>query len=138
MSLERLGEDESQAFITEWRNSLSELFDLFEGWAQHKGYQCERSTTEIVEHQLGTYEAPVLTIQRGKARFVVEPIARMIIGGTGRVDFYSYPSLAKLIFLRSQESEPENRQWNAYADTRVLFSPVQTPGDLDRIVEAFV
>ncbi|HUI25463.1 MAG TPA: hypothetical protein VL403_05210, partial [Candidatus Kryptonia bacterium] len=58
----------------------------------------EEHDVTVSEHDLGTYEAPALTIRAPRSRSVqIVPKAGLIVGGKGRVDFESGPNRATLV-----------------------------------------
>ncbi|HEX5444044.1 MAG TPA: hypothetical protein VFW87_09460, partial [Pirellulales bacterium] len=49
-------------------------------------------TKKITEEVIGTYEAPRLLIHAPEARFLLDPIAKCVVGAAGRIDFCVIPS----------------------------------------------
>ena len=80
------------AVIAEWRNAVNELMDEMEnflGEYRDAGTLVfERSEAQITEEALGTYRVSQMTLRAGPAVVMFQPIGRMIIGATGRVDLY--------------------------------------------------
>ncbi len=74
--------------IVEWRAKLEELFGLIHGWLGELDPppSIEATTTTIIEHRSGEYEAPMLLVRRGRGEFRIRPIARWVVGAAGRVD----------------------------------------------------
>ncbi len=88
----------------QWSQLVSEFCDQVRGWAEEAGWQVTRKTLDRTEEVLGTYEVPMLIIQTATRAVMVEPVARMIMGATGRIDVYAYPTLFRVMLLRSGAS----------------------------------
>ena len=87
---------------TEWLASLADLRSKLETWLKpaidEDLLTIEEREVEVSEHNLGTYRAPALRITAPSERHVdLEPRARIVIGGFGRVDLVSGPNRAMLI-----------------------------------------
>lgn len=79
---------------TEWMKDLSDLFAKFDGWLQPLEAQglikVEKSSQTLREEDLDPYEAPVRKlIAPTGARVHIQPVARVVFGGKGRIDFLS-------------------------------------------------
>jgi len=91
-----------EEMLQEWLDALQKLFDQFRRWlepAVNEGLVVKLYHKEIAEEDLGTYQAPALEVSFGLRRVRIEPIARLIIGGAGRVDVDSWRGIFK--FIRS-------------------------------------
>jgi|SRR5579884_313616 len=100
MDTMRLDQASIAEIIPEWLDAINRLFADVAGWAQEQNWTVASSTTEISEESLGKYTAPVLTIDAQNGRLVLEPIARIVIGGKGRIDLYAWPTLYRVMLLR--------------------------------------
>lgn len=93
-------EGRKEKILEEWLEALGKLYDQLEQWlrpAQAEGLKIRRYQKEISEYELGTYQAPALEICFGLSKVRIEPVARFIVGGAGRVDIDSSRGIFKLI-----------------------------------------
>jgi len=86
----------------EWINAVRGLLVSIEEWLadlRKKGLaDWERGSVSVTEEGLGTYQSEQLTLRlAGDELLVVRPVARIIIGGAGRVDVVSGPRREMLI-----------------------------------------
>jgi len=84
----------------EWLALLSDLLADVERWARNEGWDVRRDEKQIRERSLGGYTAHVLTIQTPRGRLMLEPVARSVASGDGRVDLYAWPSLHRVWLVR--------------------------------------
>jgi hypothetical protein len=66
------------------------------------------------KYNLNHYSLPVLVIDRPEGRLIVEPRARVILGAEGRVDFYAWPTLTRVMLLRRGKG-----QWVVRTDSGI-------------------
>jgi hypothetical protein len=103
---------------TEWLDALQALFATIEGWlrsAVEAGVlTTSRSSIEVIEQDLGSYQAPVLRIGDGRVTVRLEPVggrvagvvasgSARLIGLRGRVDLVCGP--IKVPLVRTQSGE---------------------------------
>jgi hypothetical protein len=91
----------------EWLRQLDDLMADIDRWlapAVAEGLKVTKATTQITERRLGTYTAPMRIIEFEDNRVTIQPIARILMGGHGRVDVKLQEPVATLIFWK-----PENR-----------------------------
>src|SRR2546421_13052771 len=93
--------------VQEWQTTLNHLIEEVSGWVQGLPGWSTRpvSLKQISEESLGTYMAPVLTIDAPEGRLILEPIARIIFGGRGTVELYAWPTLYRVRLIRSSQGE---------------------------------
>jgi hypothetical protein len=96
---DRLNAEERPKALAEWRDTLDRLVAEVGAWAERRGWRVSRSTRELNEELLGSYSAPVLEIELPSGQVVLEPIARVVMGATGRVDLYAWPTLYRVMLL---------------------------------------
>jgi hypothetical protein len=93
----------------EWTSALVVLFDQMRAWLKpaqdEKLLDVERRLITINEPSLGTYEAFSLLIRAGGREVDVQPVARVVFGGSGRVDMGSGPRMH--VIMRT----PDKGQW---------------------------
>lgn len=85
-----------------WITDLRALMSQFKAWLKdavaEQLIEVQEHEVPLSEDNLGTYNAPSLTISAPRARSIhIVPKARLIFGGQGRVDFECGPNRAKLI-----------------------------------------
>ncbi len=91
----------------EWLAAINDLLDQISTWlkpAADEGLlKLARGEIVVREEALGVYQAPVLQIQSGVRVVSVEPIARVVFGGTGRIDMGHGPKSRVLIRTRQNK-----------------------------------
>ena len=87
------------------------------GWAEDEGWSVSWKTLQRTEDLLGTYEAPTLIIQTGGRSAMLEPVARVVMGAAGRVDLYAYPTLFRVMLLRSADTG----EWRIRTDSGIFL-----------------
>lgn len=120
----RRGIDDPEAVKAEWLGRLSTLVDEVEGWARGAGWRTRRIAKTLNERGLGTYQVPVLLMERDTVEVVLNPVARFVSGADGAVDFYvapAYDDIATLYF--------EGDHWVVYYGERP--DPSATQGEVE-------
>jgi hypothetical protein len=84
----------------EWLGAVEALRQQVREWAEQQGWMVNQTEREIEEYDLGTYKVPVLEIDTPQGELVLEPIAQNVLGATGRVDLYAYPTHFRVMLLR--------------------------------------
>jgi hypothetical protein len=105
-----------EAVIEEWQKSvaalMSEIEEFLHEYKSEGTLKIEQSDTELTEEALGTYPTTQMTLRAGSAVLMIQPIGRMIIGATGRVDLYRQGHGAmneRVLALRGTSSD--DSQW---------------------------
>ena len=100
-----------------WLEAIHTLFAQIEHWAKDRPeWTTTRSTTDMDEEALGgKYTADVLEIAVSQDRLILEPIARAVLGANGRVDFYAWPSLFRVMLLRNKKTN----EWYVRTDSGI-------------------
>ena len=106
-------EHASNTVLTEWQNALGALMTEVRQWCEAQGWEVQQFDKEIREEALGSYVAPMLGIVVGPRQLWVEPVARQVVGGEGRVEILIMPSLDHFTLVRKQG------QWHVY-DTNIV------------------
>ena len=83
-----------------WMALLDQLVDEIESWAKGRNWAIQRDAKTIHESGLGDYTVPVLSILAPAGRVQVDPVARYVAGGEGRVDLIAWPSLTRMLLVR--------------------------------------
>ncbi len=129
MRLQQLIKDgeTGQADKQEWLNAVAQLTRDVSEWSRANKWETTASETEIseeVQDDKGVYDdvvdnyiAPVVTIDTGSGRVVLEPIACNVLGARGRVDLYAYPSLFRVMLLR--QVDKERPEWTIRTDSGI-------------------
>ncbi len=88
----RPGIDDPEAVKVEWLDRLNALVGEVEGWARASGWRTRRIAKTVNERPLGTYEAPVLLMEKDTVEVVLNPVARFVPGADGAVNLYVAPA----------------------------------------------
>ncbi len=120
---------------TEWIVAVEQLVGDVEAWVTKRNWWVHRELKTVTEDELGSYEVPVLTMQSPTARFVLEPIARYVMGAEGRVDLSIFPSYDRFMIvradggwrLRSLDRRDRNFAWSERAFFKVIAELMATP-----------
>lgn len=105
--IEKLGPAEAQSLITEWQSAVDDLLRDVRTWVEERhgpDWRIDISFSDVEEEALGRYQIPVMEINTTEGRLVLEPVARWVIGGMGRIDMYAWPSLFRVMLLRRSVS----------------------------------
>lgn len=105
-----------QALLEAWQRRLDALAKEVRSWSEAKGWLVETRPAEIRESLLGTYQVPhvrvVRPVPRGEVH--VEPVALQIVGGDGRVDMWSFPSMNRVRLVGGKD-----KRWEVLTDSNV-------------------
>ncbi len=103
MPITRLSPQEAQREILDWTASVDALFQQVQQWVaeERPDWQIEFSTADVTEESLGRYVTRVMEISALSGRLILEPIGLDVFGARGRIDFYAWPSLYRVMLLRS-------------------------------------
>ena len=86
--------------LQSWVALIKQLSHQVESWAKERKWPVTRDYKQIEESRLGTYKVPVLNILTPSGIIHLEPVARNIARGDGRVDLLSWPSLTRMMLIR--------------------------------------
>lgn len=81
-----------ESMLDEWVADVKSVIEQAERWAVARGWGTKRDAKTIAEELMGTYEAPRLLVHAPEARFLLDPVARCVVGAAGRFDFCIIPS----------------------------------------------
>lgn len=103
MPITRLNPQEAQREIADWTASVEALFQQVQQWIaeERPEWQLEFSTADVTEESLGRYVIQVMEINARNGRLIFEPVGLDVFGARGRIDFYAWPSLYRVMLLRS-------------------------------------
>lgn len=103
----------------EWVAAVEQLISEAETWATEQHWSVHRGPKTITEGRLGTYEVPALLIWAPAGRFVIDPIARFVVGALGLIDLCVFPSYDYMMIIRTEagwqfETNPKtvSRPWS--------------------------
>jgi len=119
----------------EWLRHLEELMASIDRWlepATREGLKLTKGSVEKSEKLLGNYTAPCRLVEFAGRRIEIQPRARMIVGGNGRVDVSSTVGRAFLIF-----STPE-RRWFIVRERDWASREPLTEETFEQLIEAFL
>jgi hypothetical protein len=101
----------------QWVETVRGFCDEAAKWSEAQGWKVERRELELTEELLGTYSVPMLTIKTQHGTVIVEPVARIVMGAVGRIDLYAYPTLFRVMLLRSSR----NGRWLIRTDSGIFL-----------------
>jgi hypothetical protein len=90
---------------TDWLITLREFFSNIREWLSEIDQDLlsiEYPSVTIQEEHIGSYQAPSMHIKTDWAYVRIEPIARIIIGGKGRIDMISHSGLSCMLLCVSK------------------------------------
>jgi hypothetical protein len=112
----RLVED-GEARRDDWVAAVEQVISDAEAWATEQHWSVHRGPKTITKRRLGTYEVPALLIWAPAGRFVLDPIARYVIGALGKIDFCVFPSCDSMMIVRTDAS------WQLETNPRTISLP---------------
>jgi len=104
-----------------WVGEVERLASDVQRWSEARGWAVRRDAKPVTEDGIGSYQVPVLTILTFIGRVVFDPVARFIVGASGRIELYAFPSFAQVVlvrrngewrFLSDADMSDLNRAWN--------------------------
>jgi hypothetical protein len=119
----------------EWIAEVDRLIADLERWAARRDWGTRREDKEIVEDGIGAYRAPVLTIQAPTGRVYFNPVAREVLGASGRIELYATPSFAEAVLLHrdgawrfySGDLDDLNLTWSEQALDQIIPDLMSRP-----------
>jgi hypothetical protein len=110
-----------------WIAEVNKMAYDVERWAAENDWDTKRETKELLEDEIGAYEAPVVRVQTMQGRIYFEPTARFVGGANGRIEIAATPSFWQATLLKTdggwrfmtEDLEEMNKGW-----TREDFSDV--------------
>jgi hypothetical protein len=95
--------DDWEAEVNEWVSDVDSIVEEAKLWAEARGWATKIDSKTISEEMIGTYEVARLLVHSPDARFLVDPIARFIVGGHGRIDLCVMPSYDGVPLVKTDE-----------------------------------
>ncbi|MCX7751179.1 MAG: hypothetical protein N2320_06575, partial [Candidatus Bipolaricaulota bacterium] len=118
----------------QWLADLRALLDQLKTWlepATQEGLMVEEYDHTVREGLLGTYNAPALKLSFGTTETHIVPVARYVVGGTGRVDV-EFPGGRILLIRQGVEG-----QWMVVPEDRIGKKPLNEETFSEIVQEAF-
>jgi hypothetical protein len=84
-----------------WRSLVNDVVREVESWAGERHWAIHREEKQVRESRLGNYTVPVLSVLAPTGRVQVDPVARYVAGGDGRIDLLAWPSLTRMLLIRT-------------------------------------
>lgn len=100
---------------TSWVDAVNALVNEVIQWAKDEQWSVHRQDRDHDERLLGQYTVPHLRVVTPFGEVLVEPIARHVLGGDGRVDLRSWPSLNRVKLVRRGDA------WEIMTDSNVAL-----------------
>ena len=116
-TLPRQPAENGDAQRDEWIAAVEQVVSDAEAWATEQHWFVHRGPKTITEPALGSYEVPTLLIQAPAGRFVIDPIARFVIGALGEIDFCVHPSYYYVMIVRTESG------WQVETNPRATGRP---------------
>ena len=104
MPITKLSPVDAAQAIQKWTTAVDTLFQKAQQWISgsgHEDWQVTYSTADVTEESVGRYNVRVMEISTRQGRLVLEPVGLDVIGAKGRIDLYAWPSLYRVMLLRS-------------------------------------
>ena len=118
----------------EWLRELDKLMSRIDEWLRESvkaGLKVEKAAVEVSEERLGDdYKAPKRVIELAGRRVVIEPHARIVVGGHGRVNIEGDFGMDLLIF-----SKPDDT-WYVVRDRASMKREPLTKETFEQVLEA--
>jgi hypothetical protein len=112
----------------EWVAAVEQVVSDAEAWATEQHWSVHRGPKTITESRLGSYEVPALLIRAPAGRFVLDPIARYIVGAAGEIELSAFPSYESVLIIRNDagwhfviERPTLDRPWSKEAFLEIVF-----------------
>lgn len=86
-----------------WVETVRAFCEEVAAWSEGQGWKVSRKELDLTEDVLRTYTVPMLIIQTARGAVMLEPVARTVMGANGRIDLYAYPTLFRVMLLRSSK-----------------------------------
>ena len=93
------------AALRAWTNRVDELVDRVELWGNELGWATRRIEKRLDDSGVGAHKVPVLLLQEGTVRVLLEPVSRRAPGAEGVVDLYLMPAYDDVASLYFQEGD---------------------------------
>jgi hypothetical protein len=84
----------------EWIALVNSLLAEAENWALAQNWSIHRQQKTVIHDTIGVYPIDVLKILTPNGQIVIDPIARDVRGGDGRIDVFAWPSLNRVRLIR--------------------------------------
>jgi len=91
--------------VDDWLELLKGLVDNVKAWAEAAGWETRLTSRDVKEKGVVRYEAPVLVLDRDETEVSLVPVARMVPGADGLVDFYVMPDFDDVASLYREEGQ---------------------------------
>lgn len=127
---------DKQPIIAEWKETVQQLLQEVAGWARSlEGWIAELQPGHRVEEpELGSYDIANLVIDTPEGRLIMEPRARDVLGATGTIELYAWPTLRRIRLVR----RPSDGQWVILTDSGIPLRVTGTRTTLPWDREAFL
>ena len=101
-----------------WAAAVEELLTDVEKWSHEKVWTTRRFTVEVDEG-FGYRPNAALEVDAGKGTLHFEPIAQIVAGAQGRVDFLVWPALYHAILLWKAKRNFAEEEWTLTLDSGI-------------------
>src|SRR5258707_4154416 len=94
--------EQTRKDVESWLALINDLTREVESWAADRHWAVHREEKTVRESRLGEYVVPVLSVLAPAGRVQLDPVARHVAGGDGRIDLLAWPSLTRLLLIRTR------------------------------------
>jgi hypothetical protein len=98
-----------------WIARVTDLCAQVKRWAEQENWGVIETPKQVEEDHIGVYQVPSLVLQSPQCRVYLDPIGRDIIGAEGRVDIFTWPTMNRMLLLRTGD------EWSLVTDARVAW-----------------
>lgn len=118
-----------EELLRDWKQICEDLFEQTKAWAVELGWLVDEYLVRIEERRLGEYHLRELVMHAKGHRLLLTPVARDVVGGEGRVDLEMFPTMARMILVRSKGN------WVLKSDSGVPWPDPWSKDTLDKIID---
>ena len=107
MPITKLSPADAHEANQEWAAAVGTLLQQVQEWVteDRPEWTIEFSNADVTEASSGSYTISVLELSAPNGRLILEPVGRDVFGARGRIDLYAWPSLYRVMLLRSFTSD---------------------------------
>ncbi|HWE35724.1 MAG TPA: hypothetical protein VG406_04065 [Isosphaeraceae bacterium] len=109
----------------EWIADVTRIVDDVEAWASEQDWLVHRHPKTLTDDSIGSYEVPMLMIRTPNAPLVLDPLARDVVGASGRIDLSVLQSLDNILIIKNEAG------WHLVVDPPNLDRPWSKEGFLE-------
>lgn len=117
-----------ETFLAGWRSDVEQLYQvlmkMLEDLAAEGSIEFREGQKQIKESEIGEYHISELILMVANRAIVASPVARLVSGGTGRVDLYRRDRPTESDRIRLLRRLDVSAQENWFIEERPVKNPV--------------